>query len=227
MALLKQSLAEQARDELLRRIVTGVLPAGCRLTEEGLCADFAISRTPVRDALSRLEADGLVERLPARGYQVKVLDAEAVDELLRCRMKIELAILRDDYDALPRPELAELREMLLESDPAAADAFEITRQLDDRLHALVGDASDNRFLREIHARLLRQRLAYRDFRNSTGTATAAELRLERLALLDALLSGNADTAYKALEKHLEAGRTDVLAAMQKNGGRESDGVGNV
>jgi len=212
MSLQKISLAEQARDELLRRIVTGALPSGARLTEESLCTEFGISRTPVRDALSRLEADGLVERLPARGYQVCLLDAEAVDELFSCRTKIELLILRENYANLSREGLLELHAELMDAD----DALETARAVDDRLHALVGDASDNRFLREFHARLLCRRLPYRDFRNSPGTGSAAELRRERLALLDALLSGDPDRACRVLEEHLEAGRRDVLAALKQN-----------
>ena len=74
MAITKISLSEQARNELLASIVSGKLPAGERLTEEALSQEYGISRTPVRDALSRLENDGLIERLPSRGYQVKKLD---------------------------------------------------------------------------------------------------------------------------------------------------------
>ncbi|MPM51411.1 HTH-type transcriptional repressor RspR [bioreactor metagenome] len=215
MALQKISLVEQARTELLRRIVTGLLPAGTRLTEESLCAEFAISRTPVRDALSRLETDGLIERLPTRGYQVCLLDLAAIDELLVCRMKIELMILRENYAGLAIAGLRELRAELAAADPDAADALETARTVDDRLHRLVGDAADNRFLREFHARLLCRRLPYRDFRNSPGALSPAELRRERLALLDALLSGDSERACRALAEHLEAGRRDVLAAMRQ------------
>ena len=218
MAVLqKTSLAEQARDALLQAIVTGKLAAGTRLTEEGLCAEYAISRTPVRDALSRLEADGLVERLPARGYRVVHLDLAAVRELLEARQELEMTILERRFDHLDRAALAELRDELAAADPEAPDALDFARSCDDRLHALIGDACENRFLREFHAGLLRRRLPYRDFRNSPGEVPAAELKQERLAILDALLAADRERAAVLLRDHLERGRAAVLEA---HGARE-------
>ena len=82
--------------------VTGRLAAGTRLTEEALCAEFAISRTPVRDALSRLEADKLVEKLPARGYRVTRLDLAAVEELLEALREVEMQMLERCFARLDR-----------------------------------------------------------------------------------------------------------------------------
>ena len=220
MMLRKTSLAEQARDALLQAIVTGKLTAGARLTEEALCAEFAVSRTPVRDALSRLEADGLVERLPARGYRVAHLDLEAVEELLEAGRELELRILERWFDRLDREALAELRGELAAADPEAPDAPDFARRCDDRLHELIGDACENRFIREFHAGLLRRRMPYRDFRNSRGEVPAAELKAERLAILDALLAGERPRALELLGEHFERGRLAVLMAAQ-NARRDS------
>ena len=89
MGLMKRSLAEQAYLELVRKIMEGRLDGGARLTEEGLCREFGISRTPVREALRRLAEEGLIEALPRRGYQVCRPDPEAVEELFACRAMIE------------------------------------------------------------------------------------------------------------------------------------------
>ena len=224
MALCKISLAEQARDALLQAIVTGKLAAGTRLTEEALCAEFAISRTPVRAALSRLEADGLVERLPARGYRVVHLDPAAVEELLAARRELEMMILERWFGRLDRAALKNLRDELAAADPGAQDALETARTCDDRLHALIGAACANRFLREIHAGLLRRRLPYRDFRNSPGAVSAAELKAERLALLVALLSGERGRSLALLGEHLERGRAAVLNALAEQEARRETSV---
>lgn len=213
MQILKISLAEQARNALLDAIVSGKLQAGARLTEEALCAEFAISRTPVRDALSRLEADGLIERLPARGYQVKKLDAEAIDELLTCRISVEMQIFSENYTNLSAGILQELYCELEQLDPAAADALEQARRIDDQLHNAINDSCSNRYWREIHSRLLKQRLPYRDIRNNGGTELAKQLKKERLLLLKALLSGDLPQGAAALREHLESGRRDVLNAL--------------
>ena len=96
------------------------------------------------------------------------------------------------------------------SDPAAPEALEEARLCDDRLHALIGEACGNRFLREFHAGLLRRRLPYRDFRNSPGEAPAAELKAERLAMLDALLAGDREKSLQLLDDHLRRGRKAIL-----------------
>ena len=65
------SLAEHAYQRLLDEIVRGVRPAGSKMSEEGICAELEISRTPAREALMQLHRDGIVERLPRRGCFVK------------------------------------------------------------------------------------------------------------------------------------------------------------
>ena len=128
-----------------------------------------------------------------------------------------MTILERRFDHLDRAALAELRDELAAADPEAPDALDFARSCDDRLHALIGDACENRFLREFHAGLLRRRLPYRDFRNSPGEVPAAELKQERLAILDALLAADRERAAVLLRDHLERGRAAVLEA---HGARE-------
>ena len=215
MQIVKLSLAEQARNALLEEIVSGNLTAGMRLTEESLSAQLGISRTPVRDALLRLEADGLIERHSSRGFQVKKLDIEAVDELLQCRTEVEMNIFNCCYDAISYESLQELQQELRALDPAAPEAWIEARKLDDALHNIINDACSNRYWRDIHRKLLQQRLPYRDIRNNSNPTWVEALKKERLALLEQLLSGNRQWAAQALFKHLEAGRKYILEAMQK------------
>jgi len=75
--------------QLHRDIVSGVLPWGKVLRQEELARRFRTSRVPLREALSRLEAEGLVELRPRRGYAVIELDAEAIVEIFELRVVIE------------------------------------------------------------------------------------------------------------------------------------------
>jgi DNA-binding GntR family transcriptional regulator len=216
MQLTKISLADQARDALLEAIVSGKLPAGSRLTEESLCAEFAISRTPVRDALLKLEADGLIERLSSRGYQVKKLDREAVEELLSCRLSVEMQIFLENCDNIFQEGLQELYDELLQLDHTCDDPFGKARSIDDALHNIINDSCTNRYWREIHARLLKQRLPYRDMRNKGDEKQLLMLKNERLQLLEAILSGDKTRGAAALQSHLEKGKQDVLSALKNN-----------
>lgn len=216
MQLIKISLAEQARNALLEAIVNGKLKGGERLTEEALCAEFAISRTPVRDALGKLESDGLIERLAHGGYQVKKLDYDAVDELLSCRISVEMQIFQENHHNIFQEGLRELYSELQQLDPAGEDPLSKARSIDDALHKIINDASANRYWREIHSRLLKQRLPYRDMRNNGGTDQLIKLKNERLQLLEAILSGDRQRGSEALLKHLENGKKDILSALKKN-----------
>ena len=216
MQIVKLSLSEQARDALLEAVVSGKLPAGTRLTEEALCAEYSISRTPVRDALAKLEADGLIERLPNRGYQVRKMDVAAVDELLSCRISVEMQIFSENYENISRESLQELHSELAAIAADAPDALAAARRIDDDLHNIINDACNNRYWREIHARLLRQRLPYRDIRNKGGADLALKLKNERLQLFEAILSGDKTRGIDALLEHLESGKRDALTALQNN-----------
>lgn len=108
--LKKNNLSDQAYDELVRRIVSGTFPAGRMLQEEKLSSEFGISRTPVREALQRLSAEGLVEQLPRRGYRVSLPDEEALKELYECRTGLELMALNLALGEIPEQEIFALEK---------------------------------------------------------------------------------------------------------------------
>ena len=215
MQIVKISLAEQARNALLAEIISGQLPAGCRLTEEAISKNYRISRTPVREALRRLENDGLIKLLPGRGYQVKKLDVRDVDELLSCRMEVEMKIFSENHANIAMDELQKLCSELQLLEPASPDALAETRRIDDALHNIINAACRNRYWQDIHRKLLCQRLPYRDMRNNGDPSQVARLKNERLKLLQAILSGDPVRGAAALHDHLESGRQDVLTALPK------------
>ena len=110
MALEKTNLSEQAYRLLTERILNGKYPAGTRLTEEALAAEFGISRTPLREALRRLTTEGLLEALPKRGLRVTSPTEAEIAELFECRSMIEppalacSGVLRQPFPARNHPE---------------------------------------------------------------------------------------------------------------------------
>jgi DNA-binding GntR family transcriptional regulator len=77
------SLADEAYAALRDRIVDCRLPPGLRVTEKQLAAELGVGLTPVRQALARLDSDGLVRTLPRRGYQITPLTIESVNDLFQ------------------------------------------------------------------------------------------------------------------------------------------------
>jgi DNA-binding GntR family transcriptional regulator len=91
----RTALSSQAYDILKRQIVTCVLQPGQRLIEKEICQSLAISRTPLREALNRLDQEGLVRMIPFCGFVVSRLTSEDVADLFefRCILETEAAAL--------------------------------------------------------------------------------------------------------------------------------------
>lgn len=89
------SLAERAYRDLRRAIVRGEFEAGARLRVEDLTRRFAVSSSPIREALNRLSGQGLVRMLENRGFRVAPLTAKGVSDLARVRQLVECEALRD------------------------------------------------------------------------------------------------------------------------------------
>ncbi|QRE73256.1 GntR family transcriptional regulator [Methylobacterium aquaticum] len=168
---------QSAYDRLLGAIEEGELPPGSRLREAELAERFAISRTPVREALARLEAQGLVRHEPHRGASVARLDYAQVTELYDLREVLEGTAAR------------------LAAVHASAIEVEILEEMVERDRGLIGDAAalarTNRlFHRQIHA------CAHNRFLQGT---------LETMRLSLVLLSGTTlaqgERAAAAIDEH--------------------------
>ncbi|MBW8482827.1 GntR family transcriptional regulator [Actinomadura parmotrematis] len=140
--------ADVAYAALREMILTGGAAAGSRLGEAELAGTLGLSRTPVREALARLGADGLVEVLPHKGARVVRWSAADLEEIFELRGVLEpYAAGRAARRGLPDGALAELEAFCdgME-EAAAAGGFQRVAELNDRFHAAVIAASGNRRL---------------------------------------------------------------------------------
>ena len=99
----RRALVDKLAATLQARVLSGELPTGARLRQEALAAEFGVSRTPVREALRKLQASGLVELLPHRGALVRGLSAEEIRDAYEVRAELEglaaeLAALHPHHD---------------------------------------------------------------------------------------------------------------------------------
>lgn len=191
-------LASQAYDLLLREIMAGARPAGERISEESIAQEFGISRTPAREALMWLAADGLVERTARKGCRIASVDRERRAELFQCRAMLEGMALDLGFDRLCRESFRELAARFR----AAGDA-RTALEADDRLHALILEACPNRVLVELIARLQHQCWAFRAFRSVS--LPPETLTRERLQIVEAILAENREEARRCLVRHIEKG----------------------
>ena len=84
-----QALVDELAATIQARVLNGEIPTGTRLRQESLAAEFGVSRTPVREALRKLQANGIVEVQPHRGALVRRPSAREVREAYEVRAELE------------------------------------------------------------------------------------------------------------------------------------------
>ena len=200
--LKKVNLSDQAYEELVKKIVSGVYPAGETLPEEKLTAEFGISRTPVREALRRLAAEGLIEPLP-RGFRVTMLDDKALRELFECRCGLELQALENAITRIPEEKLEELLSLLGKCS-AGRNAAKNALAADQEMHALIRNYCGNRYLAQLISQFHLKTAPYRNYRNYESSRLE-ELVAERSGILSAIRERDLERAGKLLAEHILKG----------------------
>ncbi|HXH06043.1 MAG TPA: GntR family transcriptional regulator [Vicinamibacterales bacterium] len=198
----------------------GRLPAGSRLVETELASALAVSRTPVREALRRLEADGLVRSEPHRGHVVvdPMADAALVF-LIRERLEGLAAALAAEY--ITRTQLEELEDLQAAMEALVAqEPMDVERlvELNGELHRRISEACSSPRLIRMIERLYPQYMSYQVLRLYTDDERRRSIR-EHREILGALWRRDSETAERAIHAHLEHGKTVVLADMKR--GREA------
>lgn len=198
------SRRERAYADLKWRLLVGDFPAGERLGENRLAALLGVSRTPVREALMRLHAEGLVARLPDGGYAPTAPDLEGVRDLYEVRMALELeALHRPRSLGVQRDEglirgLTETWRVYRASPPTPDPSFVVA---DEHFHLSLARSTGNQALVDVLASVngrIRS-IRMRDFLSSERIAATID---EHLAILGAVGTGELDDAHAFLTAHL-------------------------
>jgi GntR family transcriptional regulator, rspAB operon transcriptional repressor len=139
-------------------ILGGTLPSGHAITESELALRFRVSRTPVREALSLLEKEGLLQRLPHRGYIVSTFTMDDVLDLLQLRVILEQEAIRL-VAARKGPEVADALERV---NNAGINGDMKPVEANHRFHQIIAEETGNKMMAEVltmlHDRFMR--LAY-------------------------------------------------------------------
>ena len=213
-AIIKSTLAEQAYGTLHRQIVSGELACGRRLLAEELAVALQISPTPIKEALVRLEAEGLVATELRRGVTVRRFSATDVTELYEARLFIELHALRQGFAAgRVTPVFLSSLSALFARHVAAVRLGTLrglreALRLDRLFHAEIVGLLQNKVFASWHRRVIDQTHTVRVY--TLETYPCPRLAAEHGALLEALEHGDQDIALEALKRHLCLSRDEIL-----------------
>ena len=196
---------------LLDEIRSGALAPGARLRETELADRLGISRTPVREAIRQLEADGLVAHLPRQGATIRSLDHAEVVELYEMRAVLEGTAARLAARAASDIELAELTALNTElaEAPAGPQAKELNRQF----HRMMLESARNRFLlKSMNA--LQKTLLILGPTTLADPSRAVSAVAEHAAVISALKARDGAAAEAAMRAHVDAALSARIRGMR-------------
>ncbi|HET7571445.1 MAG TPA: GntR family transcriptional regulator [Gaiellaceae bacterium] len=210
-------LADDSYRILREALIANRLAPGERLNIEQLAEDMQVSITPIRHALVRLEADGLVTREPYKGYVVsRMLDPSAVSDIFEARLLIESELVARTAVRATKADVEELARLASHepmSETAPGGDPDGPLDYDGAFHELIAKTAGNAVLVDTIDALFKRMSAYRSFRvqvleskwSPSGEFDLATKR-EHTAIVRAIRQGDPAAAQAAMRKHLENAR---------------------
>ena len=203
------SLADQVFDKLENDIIQGVYPRGELLTELKLVEQLGVSRTPIREALRRLEQERLIEDT-GKGSRVLGITKEDLEDIMNIRERIEglaayYATVNMTDDGLKElTHIVDLQEFYFSKQDK-----EHLRQVDDAFHDMICELSRRSVISDTLIPLMRKTRRYRRVAIDNWERTTNTMN-EHKAIFHAIVSGNAEQAQELVTKHIINAKRHLL-----------------
>ncbi len=196
-------LREMVYEELKIQILTGQIVPGTRMMEVDLAEEMGVSRTPIREAIRKLEKEGLVTIEPRRGAYASMISTQDMVEILEVRQDLEGLAAYFAATRMSPVEMEELKEIADKYNDAvkSGNMKELIRY-DTQFHRLIVDSCNNKILvsmvEQLQELVLRFRYIYYD-----NFKRGEEMPREHQEIIDAIASGDADRARAAADVHID------------------------
>ncbi|MBN1242637.1 MAG: GntR family transcriptional regulator [Spirochaetales bacterium] len=210
------SMREQIYEALKGMILDNRYVPKTVLAIDRLAEEFGVSATPVREALVRLEAEGLVELMPNKGARVTGISEQDVRSIWELRRLLEPYAARTSAESIDRTELAALEADIrkLEASPGDDELYVST---DTRLHELLYSRVGNAMLKDMIHRvhLMSQRIRFfAEHSPELHEKVVHDVIAEHLEILDAVRKGDPELVDGLLRQHLANGEKRTLSALR-------------
>ncbi len=199
--------------EIIREaIISGKFPPGMKLTVDDLSKELKVSRTPVKEALVRLEREGLVENIPRRGMYVARISIEDALEIYELREILEGLAARKTAENINEENLKLLKEIVKKSENYVKEGdFKNYSNLDEEFHKIIWNISKNKKLFKILENIRSViRLLMTSSVNIPGRAQSS--LLEHKKILSAFEKRDSDLAENYMREHIRNVKEIVLKA---------------
>ena len=199
-----KNLKQVVYEELKRRIVTCEILPGSMLTEEALCETLNASRTPVRDAVSRLEQENLLSIIPKKGIRVHRVSLNNVEELYVTRLFVEPQLVLTYGNRISDETYCRFLNEFRRTDCTREELYE----QDNEFHMIFPKASNNRFILTYYEIMSAQTMRYRILSDQDQRTDVS--RKEHSEICIQCLRGNWEQAARAMREHLENSKMSII-----------------
>lgn len=209
---MNENLKELAYDVIKEKIIQCEYRPNSFLSESLLMKEIDASRTPIREALNKLEQEGLVTIIPKKGIMVTALSLGEVNMAFDTRILVEPYILERYMEYIDQKKLKQIqmdfRELL--NAPIEPSAF---GPLDDRFHRIITGVCTNKYLNLSLSHVFDQSMRIRYLAGIHIWERHKQAALEHLAIIDAIQASDKAEAVRLLVIHLEASKSAAVRSL--------------
>jgi len=213
-------------EQIYRRIIEGVYRPGERLIEQRIAEELAVSRTPVREALVRLEGAGLVVNARHKGAMVRVLTREDIVDLYELRATLEALAAKRAATRADEAEIARMDEAIEAFDaavtgpwPATIDQLRAVNAANRQFHETVLTAARHPLLGQLLSVTVDAPLVFQAFRRFDRSESERSNLFHRL-LRNAIKAQDGERAARLMTEHIDQGRDVLLVGFDRVGSVE-------
>lgn len=209
----KETLKNKAYHIIREKIVSCQYHPGSFLSESQLIGEVGSSRTPIREALNKLEQEDLVRIIPKRGVWVSEVTVGVVNSVYEIRNLVEPYIVQKYASAIPQHRIeGEIQRIHHENDPNHIVAEEAA-SLDEDLHQMLVNASNNPYIIDMMNTVYTQNHRIRILSTVTVENRYADTQDEHLAILEHIQKGDIEAAVESMRHHLANSQDAAIKAM--------------
>jgi Transcriptional regulators len=207
----KETLKQQAYHIIKDKIISCEYLPNTLLNEEKLREEVHASRTPVRDALSRLEQENLIQILPKKGIMVAPLSIREINMIYEARMLIEPYAVENYGERILGKRLQYFRGMFQgQKQKGSMRAF---YEVDNEFHQEFIDATENDYFRNMYERIFNQNCRLRILSGVKSESRIAETKVEHFKIVESFMEKDWGGAAAAMREHLSCSKRASFEAI--------------
>lgn len=198
-----KSLKDKAYEELKELIISGKLQANERIDEDFLSKSLNVSRTPVREAVNRLEQENWINIVPRKGMFVNNISIKEINDIFQVRSNLEPIILEMAFYKINREELIDLKDKFLyflSKNSLTSQEKKELDILDNDLHLLILKNCNNNFIIKMMENVYEHNMRIRNI-SSQPPIRRFDATKEHIDIIESILNDNLQSAIEMLKVH--------------------------